>query len=111
MATIKLGNANKAKTEVVETVDVETSIAMESAQEVVQPVFETVESGKRRVRSTVREGMLAEDASVLFEETENRGRNLSVYRRNNGTIKQVFSSYPVHYQAEDGAWKEIDNTL
>lgn len=47
---------------------------------------------------------------VLYEETEKREENVKHFRMDNGTVKAVQYSSPVHFE-KNGTWVDYDNTL
>lgn len=49
-------------------------------------------------------------APVAYEEVEKRDANTKVFKRKDGSYTAILSPQPLHYE-ENGAWKEIDNTL
>lgn len=49
-------------------------------------------------------------APVAYEEVEKRDANTKVFKRKDGSYTAILSPQPLHYK-ENGAWKEIDNTL
>ena len=49
-------------------------------------------------------------APVAYEEVEKRDANTKVFKRKDGSYTAILSPPPLHYK-ENGAWKEIDNTL
>ena len=104
MGTISLG-----KKSAVENV-VETST--ESVTVGTPSVKESGSVSKSRLRATVREGVLAQDPSILCEDEGKRTTHSKIYRRNDGTVQQVVTGYPVHYANEgEIELREIDNTL
>ena len=50
-------------------------------------------------------------AEVLFEEASLREETVKQFRMSDGSYVAVQYDTPVHYQDEDGAWQDIDNTL
>ncbi len=107
---------------------VKSNVKEVSAKEVVEDRLAVEEAGssKRRVSSKKvrgdilkemrlprhRQMTLNEDSGILFEETDKRGVHEKVYRKNNGTMKQVITVHPMHYQvAGEEGLREIDSEL
>ena len=51
------------------------------------------------------------EAQVVYEETEQRSAAEKHFRLSDGSFVAASYPGPVHYETEDGAWEEIDNTL
>ena len=54
---------------------------------------------------------IAGDAAIQWEETELRERSVKHFRLEGGLMLAAQYPMPVHYQSEDGAWVEYDNSL
>ena len=50
-------------------------------------------------------------AHIVSEVETMRGENEKVFRMSDGTLQAVVYDYPIHYQDDNGKWKNIDNTL
>lgn len=53
----------------------------------------------------------SDQLEVLYEVEELREASEKHFRMSDGSYIAVQYDYPVHYEDEDGAWQEIDNTL
>ena len=54
---------------------------------------------------------IAGEAAIQWEETELRERSVKHFRLEGGLMLAAQYPMPVHYQSEDGAWVEYDNSL
>ena len=54
---------------------------------------------------------IAGDAAIQWEETGLRERSVKHFRLEGGLMLAAQYPMPVHYQSEDGAWVEYDNSL
>ena len=54
---------------------------------------------------------IAGEAAIQWEETELRERDVKHFRLEGGLMLAAQYLMPVHYQSEDGAWVEYDNSL
>ena len=68
----------------------------------------TEQSEQESLEETTEE-MQEETPQVLFEMEELREQSTKQFRLSDGTILAAQYGMDVHYESEDGGWKEIDN--